>query len=477
MSFGINNINNYNISQYKPVVSTEKNEQPKTCSNPINSQKSADIPFNGFFGDIFTINRFSSKNEKIAYNELNSLLPDADKKKLDILLKTGKLLNKSSNDASSTLDNLYKIAKTPRTRGLDTQKILSDTISILANPHQITQKFGKLPLSTAQQIMDEEKNKVLYDGLGLSSAQNKKPNDPQFAEDINVDNSGCCVAASIEFNLADKKPAEFARYVEGLTGPENAVKINMHFKDISTNFVDAMNILNKFNVKFKALSWENTEVQISPDRNAIVRARAQGTYQDPLIRNYVDTLMQSTFMQLGSQGTYNTLTDKRYGSFNTNDKGLTELEKNFTETVVDNDGGKTSVTYQNVDDNAKLIGYNNDYNTVLSHLQKTIESGSNVIIGITEVDEASKIIGGHEITITGMRKDKNNELYFICNDTDDDYIGDNEIKATDLIPKIHHAGIPNKILNQNEDMDSGFELLKEYEQAHKQPQQAPTLPA
>ena len=48
-------------------------------------------------------------------------------------------------------------------------------------------------------------------------------------------------------------------------------------------------------------------------------------------RSCIDVLLQSSFMQLGSQGTYNSLTDKRYGSLSTNDTGLTEFEKTFTE--------------------------------------------------------------------------------------------------------------------------------------------------
>jgi hypothetical protein len=465
----LNNIENCGATSYTPAVSAQKTEQLNPCSNDItNDKKSANVPFYGIFSDIFSVKKFDNKQEKAQYNELADSLSAVDRKNLEILLKTGRLLNKTSNDGSSTLENLYKILKNPRTKGLDPQKILSDTIQTLVNPYRITQNFGETPSLEAMKMFMEDKQQTLYKGLGLSSEKSKKPNDPESPEDLNIHNSACCVAASIEFNLADKRPAEFARYIEGLTGPDSSVKVKMHYSDISTNFVDALNILNQFHAKIKPLDWNSFEATVEPDREAIIRARVQATKQNPMERNVVDTLTQSAFMQLGSQATYNSLTDKRYGSFNTNDKGLTEYEKNFAETIVDNDGGKTSVTYQNVDETGRFTGYAADYNTVLTQLQKALESGSNVIIGITEIDETNKIVGGHEMTVKDIKKGSDDELYFVCNDTDDNYIGSVEIKAKDLIPKIHHAGIPTKILGKPEEVkDSGFELLRQYEKEHK----------
>ena len=47
-------------------------------------------------------------------------------------------------------------------------------------------------------------------------------------------------------------------------------------------------------------------------------------------RSSIDVLMQSAFMQLGSQGTYNSLTDKRLGFLTSSDNtGLIEFEKTF----------------------------------------------------------------------------------------------------------------------------------------------------
>ena len=168
-------------------------------------------------------------------------------------------------------------------------------------------------------------------------------------------------------------------------------------------------------------------------------------------------------MQLGSQNTYNSLTDKRYGALNSKDTGLTEFEKTFVESVVGNDGEKTSVVYQNVDGDI-LKGYFHPADVVQKNIVDTLATNRNVIIGITEADENKRIIGGHEITIVGSKL-HNGELYFVCNDTDDDYVGSVEVKASDLIPKIHHAGIPVEVLGAQEEPDKNKELFKQLNHA------------
>ena len=64
-------------------------------------------------------------------------------------------------------------------------------------------------------------------------------------------------------------------------------------------------------------------------------------------------------------------------------------------------------------------------------------------------DENKKIIGAHEITVIGSRTDKNGNLFFKCNDTDDDISEPIEYPATYIIPKIHHAGIPEDIASRD----------------------------
>lgn len=80
------------------------------------------------------------------YNALTKVLSTSDAeqlspldnvsrlKKLDALLKNGTLLKNKSNDGSTTLENLYKIAQEQRTLNLDNAKILGQTIDALYKP-------------------------------------------------------------------------------------------------------------------------------------------------------------------------------------------------------------------------------------------------------------------------------------------------------------------------------------------------------
>ena len=74
--------------------------------------------------DTFTLqkNEFNEV-EKQQYNEILNTLPIQNKKELENLQKNGILLNKKSNNNSSTLDNLYKIYKTERAEGLNNKEI------------------------------------------------------------------------------------------------------------------------------------------------------------------------------------------------------------------------------------------------------------------------------------------------------------------------------------------------------------------
>jgi hypothetical protein len=396
--------------------------------------------------------------DKKMVEDIHNILDQEGKANLDTLIKTGRLLSKNSSDNSSTLQNLYKIATEPRAQGLDNKKILSETIKTLANPFIITQNFGKIPDFMAQSILQNQNYNSVANGMGLNPSLAPHFNQTQIPgplaainpDDLNVTTSGTCVAASIEFNLADKKPAEFARYIAGLTSPDLSVKTRVNLDSIDSNPSDAIYKLNYQGVKYKFLDQRTAEVALSPDRNAIIRARVQDSHRQPGSRSTIDTLMQSTIMQLGSANGYNSLIDKRTGEHVPDNKGLVEYEKNFVESIIDNNNKKVSLTYQTVEPdnegNNYLKGYNFNFATIQKHLTDSLNSGSNIIVGMTQMDENNKITGGHEVAITGSEIDSNGELHFIYNDTDDDYTGPVKISAKDLIPKIHHAGIPVQVL-------------------------------
>jgi len=400
-----------------------------------------------------------TKEEKDMYNEIVKLSDKNTKKALNTLLKNGKLLNNDSNDKSNVLDNLYKIITTPRAEGLNSIVIMRDIINTIANPFVITQQFGDIPEQYAS---------------AATSAHyaSKVSGTPSFGatvpDEINVTNSGTCVAASVQFNLADKQPAEYARFAEGLSSPNVSVSKNIKFSNLADSTLDAVWLLNAFEIPYEANDFENIKLKFAPDKNALLRAQIQTTHKDPLERSAVDVLMQSTFMQVGSQQSYDSLTDKRAGKFNQNDKGLIEFEKTFTESVVE-DKNKISVTYQTVDENAKLIGYETDFDTIKNQITESLKMGENVIIGYTQVDNTNTIINGHEITIIGTKPSANGKLIFICNDTDDGLSKSIEYTEDYLLPKIHHAALPKKVL-ENDMMlvENWVEGLKTYKELKKQ---------
>ena len=456
LNFNTNYYNNYNTIK---SVKTDKLEEtkdvnvskPSFTSNPIMTQ----IPYNAALSASRLRTELSSKDEKNKYNELSKIVDKETRKQLNALLKTGVLLNSDSNDNSTTLDNLYKIATTQRAQGLNNITILKDTISTLADPHIITQQFGNIPDAYRAQVEAlDNQNK------GNSTASVPSPG----SSDIDVEHSGTCVASSIEFNLADKHPAEFARFAEGLSSPSMSVKKTIKMNNLADNTLDAIWLLNAFEIPYEAHDFDRATLTFAPDKNAIVRAYIQTIDKDKLERSPLDVLMQSTFMQVGSQQTYDSLTDKRAGKFNQNDKGLIEFEKTFTESVVE-DKNKISVTYQTVDENAKLTGYETDFNTMKKQIIDSLNMGDNVIIGYTQVDGNNTIINGHEITITGIKYDKNGKLIFICNDTDDNLSKPVEYSEDYLLPKIHHAALPQAVAEKDVNIvENWVEGLKTYKE-------------
>ena len=240
--------------------------------------------------------------------------------------------------------------------------------------------------------------------------------------------------------------------------------------NLADNTLDAIWLLNAFEIPYEAKNFDTADLKFAPDKNAIIRAQIQTVDKDKYERSPLDVLMQSTFMQIGSQQSYNSLIDKRAGKFNQNDKGLIEFEKTFTESVVE-DKNKMSVTYQTVDENARLVGYETDFKTMKKQITDALNMGENVIIGYTQVDANNTIINGHEITITGTRTDKNGKMTFICNDTDDNVSKAVEYSEDFLLPKIHHAALPQAVVAEDVNVvENWVEGLKTYKELKKKAQ-------
>lgn len=396
---------------------------------------------------------FATKQEQDKFVQLYSILDKKEKTELAMLLKAGVLLNDNSNDNSTTLENLYKIASTERAPGLNPQVVLKETLNTIANPFVITQNFGDIPKQYKEQILKE------------AQPNPKTPNDQINEKTIAVPNSSDCVSASIEFNLAKQNPAEFARFAEGLTSPKMSVDKKIQLKNLTDNTLDSVFLLNTFEIPYKMEDFDEATVTLAPDKNATIRAQIQNSHKDKLERSVVDVLMQSTFMNVGSQGTYDSLTDIRGGKFNYDNTGLIEFEKTFTESVVQ-DKNKISVTYQNLDENAKFTGYTTDFATIKKNILDSLAIGENVIIGYTQLDDKNSVIGGHEITIIGAAKDKNGKTIFICNDTDDNNPNPIVYSEDYIIPKIHHAGLPQQVVAKDTQVNESWkESLKAYKDA------------
>ncbi|MCR5266015.1 MAG: hypothetical protein K6E29_05415 [Cyanobacteria bacterium RUI128] len=418
------------------IASVRSNADSQKASVKNTSYASAPS-FKGSAPEVSFRTSLSTKEEKAEYKYLTKRLDKVGRKQLETLLKTGSLLKNDSNDKSTTLENLYKLATTPRAEGMDADILLKHIIATIANPHIITQRFGDVPDEYKPGVIDKLTN-------GSKNLIDRKMADYEITDLF----SGCCVAASEEFNLASRNPAEFARFAEGLSSPNKSVQKEIKLDSLSDKTLDAIWLLNAFEIPYEAKDFKTAKITLAPDENAYIREQIQERHQDNLERSPIDVLMQSTFMNIGSQQSYNTLKDRRGGKFSNDDRGLIDFEKTFLESVVE-DKNITSVTYQKVDDNQNVVGYEADYNTVKDQLLETLNSGKNIIIGYTMTDENKHIVGGHEITIIDAQTDKNGELYFICNDTDDDNPEPIICPAAKLIPTIHHAGIPTEIAEKN----------------------------
>ena len=151
----VNSVSHFNGSIHKINAKTQP-QNVATASVPASNNYNSNVSFSGLFSDLF-VKKFPTDAENKMYKELNSVLKGKDKANFDILYKTGRLSNRSSNDNSSTLENLHKIYTNKRIEGLDTRKILSETIERIANPFSINQKFGVIPEQVGNNVLVDPK--------------------------------------------------------------------------------------------------------------------------------------------------------------------------------------------------------------------------------------------------------------------------------------------------------------------------------
>ncbi len=464
MTVCVNGISSYNIAPSVRINNNKNvsepeiapaNRQVNFCAAPDNSS----VKFR---------TKLSTKEEQSQFNTVSKELKPEEKKLLNGLLKSGILLKDNADDKSSVLSNLHEIATTPRAEGLDKQEILKNVIQTLAFPYSINQKLGDIPESYKAPILQS-----LLDNsdLGFRTLQEA---DSKF-KDLH---SSTCPTACVEFNLASKHQAEFARFAKDLTSPKLETDKIVNFRNLSKNTAEAVWLLNAFKVPYEVIDSERVKIKLKPDKDAILRAQIQTKHQDGLERNATDVLIQSTLMNLGSQQTYNSLIDERKGDFATEKTGLIEFEKTFIESVAENKS-TTSMLYQKVDDNLVVTGYECDFATTKQQILDTLKRDQNVIIGITYFEKDKEqpdfsrpqdsIAGGHEITIVGARTDKSGETIFICQDSDDEVNMPIEYPESWLLPRLHHAGLPEDIAERTmPDTKENWQVaLENYTQSKK----------
>ncbi|MBE7703694.1 MAG: hypothetical protein E7Z89_06565 [Cyanobacteria bacterium SIG28] len=408
-------------------------------SKPIEQQNNTTFKSVSYQSAVSVRTELTTRDERKKYNELSEVLDLKHRKMLEYGLKSGILLKNNSDDKSSVLDNLHKILKEERDPGLDGQTVLEECLEIISNPYVITQ--------TCEDIPKEYKTPII--GLITNMSEDKREINRVNFELDNM-HTGTCPTASVEFDLATKNPAEFFRIVEGLTSPANEAYKVIDLDALSEKTLDAVWLLNKFKTPHKLVDFNKAVVLLKPDKHAIIRARIQNNHKDKGERSIVDVLMQSTMMQLGSQQTYNSLTDKRApNAWTQDDGGLIDFEKTYVESVMENKN-TVSVIYQKVGNDGRLEGYEKDFATIKKELLDTLAMGHNIIIGYTWPDpDNDNRLAGHEITIVGTKTGKHGETVFICQDSDDDLAKPIEMSEAFLLPKIHHAGLPEEIANRD----------------------------
>ena len=332
-----------NVKVYHSNGTEKINPVPFSISNSVEQKEVSKVTnpafrAQGYDTAVTVRTSLFTSDEKKKYKELSEVLNSKYKKKLDFALKSGILLKNNSDDKRSVLDNLHKILKEERDAGLDGRTILKECLDIIENPYVITQ--------TCEDIPDEYKTEV----LGLVTNLSEDIDELEKAN-YELDNlhTGTCPTASVEFDLATKNPAEFFRMIEGLTSPKNEVYKIIDLDALSEKTIDAVWLLNKFKTPYEIVDFNKAVVLLKPDENALVRARIQNNHRDKGERSIIDVLMQSTMMQLGSQQTYNSLTDKRApNEYTSDDGGLIEFEKTYVESIMENKN-TVSVVYQKID--------------------------------------------------------------------------------------------------------------------------------
>jgi hypothetical protein len=235
---------------------------------------------------------------------------------------------------------------------------------------------------------------------------------------------GTCAAASIEYYLASEHPAQFFEMVEALTSKQKKYTKTVDLDNFNSYNYSNMLVsmipelpkthqLDEFKTKYTLKNENNADAEITPDKNAYFLAEITAENRTEDTRSVTDIIMQSAIMNLGSGGTYESISDTRRPSIYTSDSGgLFFDECNYVLKMLAQNSLNLFV-YKNA--NMQNIYTKEDMkNSILDALNR---NGSVVAGYYYEAGE--HVYDGHEITIIGYTKNMNGDGFFIIQDSDD----------------------------------------------------------
>ena len=324
-------------------------------------------------------------------------------------------------------------------------------MDILENPSIITQQSEDIPEKYQEEIINtiykKEKTKIIEEWkkeqvfCARTSNEKQKTNPTEselkdfIKEKVKYRHVGTCAAASIEYDLASKYPAEFFRMVEALTAQNPKAVKNI---DLMKPYHNVEMELDNFKIDYTKTNSSNAQVRLKIDNGAILLAQIQNNYKDDNERSIVDIIMQSMIMNLGSGGTYNSLSDTRDKSmFSENCDGLVEQE---IQTVF-------NAQYRKFDGNE--YKFTKTKKSIRKEINDALNKGENIVVGYIFGNNETGY-SGHEITIIGKTKNINNENFFICQDSDDELSTPVAISEEFILSNIHHASFADKDNSKNE---------------------------
>ncbi|MCA9799785.1 MAG: hypothetical protein KC474_09555 [Cyanobacteria bacterium HKST-UBA04] len=405
----------------------------------------------------------SYQDRMTMYLNLRDRLTGQGRKRLNRLMESGRLTRyQNAQDGRNTLAHLYSILTTPRAQDkygsqIDPVVVIEDFLRLADNIETITQPFETLTNQNAQKLLD------FY---------NNDPTSPYFKQqltraDVEVAHSATCVSASMmasmigEHEDMKQRPdvdylAEFTRHLDGLTSARKAFTKRVSKQVLSpADPSQANEVISAYNLNAKPVGTTGAaggslyDVSVNLPEDAVIRAvNAQQSYT-PGKRGIVEAVVQSAYTHLVDPN-YVPGLDHRVTNGNIEDiPGIEADRKQLLESIA---VGQpiVSIQYQftavdRPDGQPYLIGYTRPLKDTQNDILDSLKMGKKPIVGVIWTDDygpsTGRIPGGHEFLIVDAQQ-RQDGWYFKIYDSDDGVPHAVWKSARDIIPRIHHVGLP-----------------------------------